>query len=100
MPYSETSETNAQDLVSGRIPTKATLVVVPGHLAGQWPEEITKFTGKAKKVCVIKTLSQFNSLTIGDVVDADIIVADFSLLCNEKVRVLTSLCINKQLGVF
>jgi hypothetical protein len=38
------------------IPTKATLIVVPSQLMGQWPQEVKKFTGKSLKVVTIKTL--------------------------------------------
>ena len=65
--------------------TKATLVVVPSHLMGQWPKEIEKFCGKnTKNVVVIKDMSSFNGLTVSDVEEADIVVVNFTVLSNEK----------------
>eukprot|EP00977_Amphora_coffeiformis_P014794 scaffold4223_cov189-Amphora_coffeaeformis.AAC.54 len=68
----------------GFIHTKATLVLVPKHLMGQWPDEVKKFLGDSKKVFVIKDLNSMNSLTIGDVLDADIVVASFAVINNQK----------------
>ena len=33
--------------LSGKHPVKATLIIVPSQLMGQWPKEIKKFTGSA-----------------------------------------------------
>ena len=65
------------------INTKATLVVVPGHLMLQWPKEIEKFLGKSKKVCVIRDMKSFNDTAIGDILAADIVVVNFTVLCND-----------------
>ena len=74
-----------QDFRTGFVFTKATLVVVPGHLMGQWPDEIEKFLGKGrKKVVIIKDLSSLNSLLVSDVTSADIVVVNFTVLSNEK----------------
>jgi hypothetical protein len=64
--------------------TKATLVVVPAHLMGQWPKEIQKFTKSAMKVCVINTMASFNSLTMKEVESADIIVVNFTVWSSDK----------------
>jgi len=65
------------------VATKASLVVVPSHLMGQWPNEIKKFTGNSLNVKVINNMSSFNSLTVGDVVDADIILVNFTVLSGD-----------------
>jgi SNF2-related domain len=62
---------------------KATLIVVPKHLMGQWPDEVRKFLGTSKKVCVIKDLTSLNKLTIGDIHSADIVIVSFAVLNNE-----------------
>ena len=36
--------------LSGKHPVKATLIIVPSQLMGQWPKEIKKFAGDALKV--------------------------------------------------
>lgn len=66
------------------IPTKATLVVVPKHLVGQWPDEITKFLGTSKTVIVIKDMGSLNKLSIRDVQGADIILVCFSVLTDQE----------------
>lgn len=68
----------------GLIPTKATLVVVPKHLMGQWPEEVNKFLGTSKKVVIIKDLSSLNKVSVRDIQNADIVICSFALLSNEK----------------
>ena len=64
--------------------TRATLVIVPAHLMGQWPREIEKFLGKKVKVCVIKDMTSFNNLSVDEVMEADIVVANFGVLSGEK----------------
>lgn len=66
-----------------RLNTKATLVIVPGHLQGQWPQEVTKFLGKSKKVVTIQNMNAFNKMTIDDVLQADIVLVNFTVLCND-----------------
>jgi SNF2 family DNA or RNA helicase len=73
-----------EDYRSGHIETGATLVVVPAHLMGQWPAEIQKFLGTSKTVVVIKDLSCLNKITVKQIVDADIVVVNFTVLSNEK----------------
>ncbi|KAJ3211992.1 hypothetical protein HDU67_004137 [Dinochytrium kinnereticum] len=66
--------------VPGYIPLKATLVLVPGHLLNQWPDEIRKFLGNSIKVEVIKDMNSLNRLAIADLQAADIVVASSKLL--------------------
>ncbi|KAK6505099.1 hypothetical protein TWF481_007021 [Arthrobotrys musiformis] len=65
---------------NGRIPIKGTLIIVPSHLVEQWASEIAKFTGKLFKVVVIKTMGNMKSLTIKDIIAADIILIPMTLL--------------------
>ncbi|KAF9497116.1 hypothetical protein BDN71DRAFT_1445134 [Pleurotus eryngii] len=69
---------NIDDL-PGKIPTKASLIVVPPHLTRQWASEAKKFAGKHFKVEVITTASNLNSLTIEDVQNADLVVVASNL---------------------
>jgi hypothetical protein len=64
--------------------TKATLVIVPTHLMGQWPKEVKKFLGSKTKVIEIKDIGSLNKLTVGDIMHADIVIANFNLLSNDK----------------
>lgn len=68
----------------GFVSTKATLVVVPKHLMGQWPDEVKKFLGSSKKVVIVKDLSTWERLKICEVVDADIVLVSFEVLMHEK----------------
>lgn len=68
----------------GLLQTNATLVVVPSHLLGQWPEEVTKFCGKSKRVVTIKSMNEMNKVTIRDIIKADIVFVSFVVLCNES----------------
>ncbi|KAH9930325.1 uncharacterized protein B0H18DRAFT_1093698 [Fomitopsis serialis] len=63
-----------QDM-KGKIPVKATLVVVPPHLTRQWGSEVKKFTGKRFKVVELATATNINALTIEEVQEADIVVS-------------------------
>ncbi|TFY66733.1 hypothetical protein EVG20_g4345 [Dentipellis fragilis] len=63
----------------GKIRVKASLIVVPPHLTRQWKSEITKFIDKNYKVVVLTTAANLNSLTIQEVVNADIIIVAATL---------------------
>lgn len=58
----------------GLIDLKATLIVVPGHLSKQWPNEIARFTGSMFKVIVIQGMKDLQGKTIAELGKADIIV--------------------------
>jgi hypothetical protein len=65
--------------MSGKIPVKATLVIVPPHLTRQWATEVTKFSGKRFKVVVLSTATNLNPLTIEQVQEADIVIVASNL---------------------
>lgn len=69
---------------TGFLALKATLVVVPSTLTGQWPSEIRKFLGTSKKVVTIKDMLSFNNLTVSDLQAADIVVIGFNVLSGDK----------------
>lgn len=50
---------------------------------GQWPQEIRKFLGTSKKVCVLNNMGSMNKVTIQDLQQADIVVVNFTVLCSE-----------------
>jgi site-specific DNA-cytosine methylase len=68
----------------GFLALKATLVLVPSTLTGQWPSEIRKFLGTSKKVITIKDMASFNKLTVSEIQTADIVVVGFNVLSGEK----------------
>ncbi|EGN96836.1 hypothetical protein SERLA73DRAFT_93465 [Serpula lacrymans var. lacrymans S7.3] len=66
--------------MAGKVPTKATLAVVPPHLTRQWASEAKKFAGKRfKNIVVISTATQMNSLTVEQVQEADIVIVASNL---------------------
>lgn len=69
-----------EHLKQSHLHTKATLVIVPSHLMGQWPREISKFLGSSKVVVTIKDIGSFNKLTVNDILQADIVIVNFSVL--------------------
>ncbi|OBZ73756.1 hypothetical protein A0H81_06364 [Grifola frondosa] len=67
------------DDMPGKIPVKATLVIVPPHLTRQWASEVVKFTGKRYKVVELSTATNLNPLTIEQVQEADIVIVASNL---------------------
>ena len=67
----------------GLFQTNATLVIVPGHLMGQWPNEIKKFLGSKKSLIVIRNMQDFNKVTLEDLLKCDIVIAHFTVLSND-----------------
>jgi len=63
----------------GFVPSRATLVLAPSNLQGQWVEEIKKFTGSTLKVLSIPTISQLKKYTMKELTEADVVVATYRL---------------------
>lgn len=73
-------EFESKDGIPGKVPVKATLVIVPPHLTRQWKSEAEKFApGRFKNVVVISTASSINSLTIEAVQKADLVIVASNL---------------------
>ncbi|KIL69305.1 hypothetical protein M378DRAFT_190475 [Amanita muscaria Koide BX008] len=71
------------DTFPGKIPVKATLIVVPPHLYRQWQSEVKKFTGNRFQVLVLASQSDLNRASIKDFTKADIVIAVSTLLKSE-----------------
>ncbi|KAG6836770.1 hypothetical protein H0H93_003548 [Arthromyces matolae] len=65
--------------IAGKIPVKASLIVVPPHLTRQWKNEIEKFTGNHFKPEVLASVSNLNSITITQIQKADIVIVASNL---------------------
>lgn len=72
------------DNVHGLISTRATLIIVPGHLIKQWPSEITKFLGRNVKTISIENAGHLKKHTIEDFQNADIVCVSGGLLKNKS----------------
>lgn len=59
--------------MDGKIPTKASLVIVPPHLTKQWPSEVKKFVKGNYTLVQISTQTNLNSTSIADIMKADIV---------------------------
>ena len=57
---------------------KASLILVPAHLTGQWSSEVTKFTNKRFNV-TIKTVTNLKACKIRSLQDEDIIIVASSI---------------------
>ncbi|VDC03470.1 unnamed protein product [Peniophora sp. CBMAI 1063] len=66
----------------GKITVHATLLVVPGHLTGQWESEIEKFLdGRANyNVVSIPTIGKLGKLSIEQIMQADIVIISRKVL--------------------
>jgi len=64
---------------TGFIPTRATLILAPTNLHGQWLAEISKFTGDSLKVLSVPTCAQLKRLSLRELAEADIVVATYRL---------------------
>lgn len=72
-------EKDGEDFIKGKIPVKASLIIVPPHLTGQWASEVKKFTGKKFQIEVLSTATSLNTLTIEKVQDADLVIVASNL---------------------
>jgi SNF2 family DNA or RNA helicase len=64
--------------------TNANLIICPTHLCDQWAKEYyTNFKSNlARRILLVVTFDQFNNLTFGDVLFADIIIISYNFLLN------------------
>lgn len=70
------------DAIKGRIPSKATLLIVPPHLTKQWVKEASKFIDQSSwkfKIIEVASVSHLNKLTVEAVQNADFIVVASNL---------------------
>ena len=63
----------------GRIPLKATLIIVPPTLCIQWCEQVKKFLGDNCLVLLITTINQMQKLRVNQYRKADIVIVSWSV---------------------
>ena len=75
----------------GRINLKATFVFVPSALSLQWRDEIARFLpGHEEKVLVIRDFMKLQTLTIGDFMNAEIIIMNVEILKSPQYSLLVA----------
>jgi len=62
--------------------SRATLVICPSQLCGQWKREIEKMINKPTKTLILLTKVHFYKLTYQDVLDADFVIVSTAFLEN------------------
>lgn len=69
-----------------RVFSKATLVICPNQLCGQWAREISKMINDKYDVKIVQlfTKRQHNKYTYQDVLDADFVIVSFNFLDNKS----------------
>jgi SNF2 family DNA or RNA helicase len=67
-----------------RINSRATLIIVPPHLANQWVDEYIKAHKNKKKIVVILTKVHHDKTSYDDIINADIVIITISFLLNIK----------------
>jgi SNF2 family DNA or RNA helicase len=70
--------------LDGKIYSKATVVIVPSHLAKQWLDEYIKAHKTTKKVVILLTKIQHDKVTYKEFMEADIIIVTIQFLLNIK----------------
>jgi SNF2 family DNA or RNA helicase len=64
--------------------SRATLVIVPSHLAKQWVDEYLKAYNASKKIVVILTKTHHDKITYQDIIEADIVIVTIQFILNIK----------------
>jgi len=73
-----------EDIITTKIFTNATLIIVPSHLSKQWMNEFIKIYNNKKKIIMILTKIQHEKTTYKDIIEADIIIITIQFLSNIK----------------
>ena len=82
MHYGRTLEYN--EINTLKIYSKASLVIVPSHLAKQWVDEYLTAHKTTKKTVAILTKTHHDKTTYQDIIDADIVIITIQFLLNIK----------------
>jgi SNF2 family DNA or RNA helicase len=64
--------------------TNANLIICPTHLCDQWAKEYYANFKSNRRILLVVTYDQFNNLTMGDILFADIIIISYNFLLNAR----------------
>jgi SNF2 family DNA or RNA helicase len=67
-----------------RFKTNANLIICPTHLCDQWAKEYYANFKSNRRILLVVTFDQFNNLTMGDILFADIIIISYNFLLNTR----------------
>jgi hypothetical protein len=69
---------------NNKIYSKATLIIVPNHLCGQWTREFNTHTENPLKIINLLTKNHYNKFTYFDLANVDVVIvnANFFINCN------------------
>ncbi|KAJ5591523.1 uncharacterized protein N7459_001892 [Penicillium hispanicum] len=67
----------------GFIPTKATLIIVPGNVFDQWASEIVKFLGNTYTVLKIPSVAKLGRTALKEIQEVDIVLISWAVLKSE-----------------
>ena len=70
-----------EKIKDGLFQSKATMIIVPSHLAHQWINDMQKFTGKLNIIC-LTTKNDHKNLTYDDFMNADFVIVTHQFLSN------------------
>ncbi len=88
MHYTSLRKSNAYDPNDykeiDKIYSRATLIIVPSHLAKQWVDEYEKAHKSHKKIVVILTKTHHDKVSYLDIVQADVVIVTIQFLLNIK----------------
>jgi len=83
LQYKNLQDFNVMDVYIGmKLKTNATLIVCPNQLCDQWIQEYYSKFLNDKRVIFVATAHQYDNLTLGDVLFADIVITSYQFLLN------------------
>ncbi|CAE8666358.1 unnamed protein product, partial [Polarella glacialis] len=80
------SERSVHRSAPERQQSKATLILCPSSLVGQWNTERLNFTGEALQTVVIESARDLKTVTVSALLKADLVIVTFELLASKQVE--------------
>jgi SNF2 family DNA or RNA helicase len=72
------------DTNSKKLKTNASIIICPTHLCDQWAKEYYSNFKVSRRILLVVTFDQYNNLTLGDVLLADVIILSYNFLINKQ----------------
>jgi len=74
-----------QEISENKIISKATLILCPNQLCGQWNREFDKMVNTKLKIITLITKRDFDKYTYQDLIEADFVIVSFNYLTNPNI---------------